>query len=300
MPALVNRRVGSSAGTNDEEGTSRCPLATKKSRNSRRIWADCMGREYKARRGRSLRPSQPCPPYSVDLSPAEPAARQVGEDPAPLAPCRGRSPSWAARLPARASGTSPAASAPLGRCGRERAVDDAVARPPWRADPARAAAGPALAPRGSRHSCAANAASSSSPRSASALERRLDRLGRVPLAEQPAAEIRSGERAALERPERRPEGGLRIGAPREPAAQAVVELDRPTAELLRPPRPRARRRRTASRPPRPGPRPARRGSGIEGGDPARCQRSLVRLRRPRRGDRAACRGAPSPCPRPRS
>ena len=42
MPALVNSKVGSSAGTNDEEGTSRCPLATKNSRNSRRMWDDFM------------------------------------------------------------------------------------------------------------------------------------------------------------------------------------------------------------------------------------------------------------------
>ena len=39
IPALVNSRVGSSAGTSDEEGTSRCPWATKKSRKSRRICA---------------------------------------------------------------------------------------------------------------------------------------------------------------------------------------------------------------------------------------------------------------------
>src|SRR2546427_3084428 len=40
MPALVNSRVGSSLGSRDEEGTSRCPRATKKSRKSRRMSAE--------------------------------------------------------------------------------------------------------------------------------------------------------------------------------------------------------------------------------------------------------------------
>src|SRR6266496_1527933 len=38
MPALVKSRVGSLAGTSEEECTSRCPFWTKKSRNIRRIW----------------------------------------------------------------------------------------------------------------------------------------------------------------------------------------------------------------------------------------------------------------------
>src|SRR5260370_11511539 len=37
MPALVNKSVGSFAGTSDEECTSLCPFCTKKSRNLRRI-----------------------------------------------------------------------------------------------------------------------------------------------------------------------------------------------------------------------------------------------------------------------
>jgi hypothetical protein len=40
----VKSKVGSSAGTNDEEGTSRCPLATKKSRNSLRIVPEFIGK----------------------------------------------------------------------------------------------------------------------------------------------------------------------------------------------------------------------------------------------------------------
>src|SRR5215470_6322047 len=37
MPALVNRSVGSLAGTSDDECTSLCPFSTKKSRNFLRI-----------------------------------------------------------------------------------------------------------------------------------------------------------------------------------------------------------------------------------------------------------------------
>src|ERR1700680_4058752 len=37
MPALVNSKVGSFAGTKDDECTSLCPFCTKKSRNLRRI-----------------------------------------------------------------------------------------------------------------------------------------------------------------------------------------------------------------------------------------------------------------------
>jgi len=40
---LVNSKVGSSAGTREELGTSRCPRAAKNARNLRRISADVMG-----------------------------------------------------------------------------------------------------------------------------------------------------------------------------------------------------------------------------------------------------------------
>src|SRR5579859_7931592 len=51
MPALVNRSVGSSLGSRDEEGTSRCPRATKKSRNRRLIWEERIGQNIGGRSG---------------------------------------------------------------------------------------------------------------------------------------------------------------------------------------------------------------------------------------------------------
>src|SRR6185437_15611514 len=54
MPALVNSRVGSSLGSKDEEGTSRCPRATKKSRNSRRMSAERIRENIPTPRRRGL------------------------------------------------------------------------------------------------------------------------------------------------------------------------------------------------------------------------------------------------------
>jgi len=48
IPALVNRSVGSSAGTRGELGTSWCPRALKNSRNLRRISAEVMGENIAA------------------------------------------------------------------------------------------------------------------------------------------------------------------------------------------------------------------------------------------------------------
>src|SRR5690606_21996494 len=42
IPALVNSRVGSSLGSSDDEGTWVWPRDVKKSRNRRRISADCI------------------------------------------------------------------------------------------------------------------------------------------------------------------------------------------------------------------------------------------------------------------
>src|SRR5215472_15591018 len=50
MPALVNRSVGSLAGTSDDECTCLCPFCTKKSRNFLRI-SEPVSMRFNSKRG---------------------------------------------------------------------------------------------------------------------------------------------------------------------------------------------------------------------------------------------------------
>src|SRR5690242_16812882 len=94
MPALVNSSVGSSLGSKDEEGTSRCPRATKKSRNSRRIWAERIGQNIGERFPISYQPTPPRRPGAClsqraghglqRLAAGEASSGKKGEQPPPL------------------------------------------------------------------------------------------------------------------------------------------------------------------------------------------------------------------------
>src|SRR5215470_7728728 len=83
MPALVNSRVGSSLGSKDEEGTSRCPRATKKSRKSRRMSAERIRGNIPAAYRQELTAQ-----HAIDgidrLAPGKAAASEIGQQPPAL------------------------------------------------------------------------------------------------------------------------------------------------------------------------------------------------------------------------
>src|SRR4051812_11435296 len=130
MPALVKRSVGSSAGTNEEEGTSRCPLATKKSMKSRRIVPDCMMEIYVSRES-GVRSRAALTDYLLHYLRNIPSGKatpcQVCDDPAPLG-LPGKPTELSGAFPGKRQrhGSFVAAFRPL---GRQRPIDQGPLHP---------------------------------------------------------------------------------------------------------------------------------------------------------------------------
>ena len=230
IPALVKSSVGSSAGTSEEEGTSRCPLPWKYCEEASADLGGVHGGNISRPRA-AIRSAWRAPPGRLPALPAPNTLAGPGSATSRrrLA-SRGRSPScgraWrpgpAAWPNDRSSGGHCAASA--ARC--------AGGRRPWPGGRAPGVPDPGPGRLAFPRSSGRTRRHRAGP-AGRALQRRRDRLRPVTLAGQPAAQIHPGERPPLEGAEQRAEGALLVRQLPQPVEPVGGEGG--AREHLRPP-----------------------------------------------------------------
>src|SRR5439155_15607101 len=225
IPALVNNRVGSSAGTSEALGTSRWFRGgtRKYSRNLARMSADFMGGKYKPVRDLRTAASPPQPPDQLPHLPAtEPPPREEREQ-APPPRLRGQ-PRELARAALGHGARDALAVEPF---GGERLLDDPLgeaALDPLGEQVSHETRRPAAARGVGGGVMEGELAVVEQPPRSQALERPLHRGRRVLLAQQPSLQIHARVPAQPLHAQRRAPGGLEVGQLAQPFQDPLGEL----------------------------------------------------------------------------